>query len=281
LNLAYRDNLPGAALGQIYQQGRKRTDLAAAERAAKAIHEAMGWDRERIALHESPCTTFRPGWLQEFTGMASDPVNLMLYLGLLRLRRMWSPAMSLQDKAAAFEAYVGWLRDEIQVAAPALFQIAANLLISTDETHRNASRLVHFKNAPMTQTTLDEIWGGAFDISLVTGHAGLILDSHTVEPVLLTFDKGLASLYELMRYVGFGPLPEAAGADAGYAFYVASSTDLHPRLGHLRERIEEWKHQLQEGMIARSAAGRQFRTRTEEITSAVEHEEELLLRSDS
>jgi hypothetical protein len=280
LNLAYRDVLPGAALGQIYQPGRRRTDQAAVERAAKAIHEVMAWDRERIALHESPCATFRPGWLEEFTGTSkTDPIMLMLYLGVLRLRRMWSPAMSLQDKAAAFEAYVRWLRDDIQVASPASFQVAANLLISTDETHRKASRLLHFKNSPITQKTLDELWGAAFDISLVTGHAGLSLDSHTVEPVLLTFDKGLASLYELMRYVGFGPLPGEAGADAGYAFYVASNLDVHPRLGHLTSRVEEWHRQLQDGMISRSVQKRPFRTRRAEITSAVEDEEAWLLRT--
>jgi hypothetical protein len=247
------------------------------KRAAKAIHEVMAWDRERIARHESPCTTFRPGWLEEFRGTAVDPIMLMLYLGVLRLRRLWSPTASLDERAAAFEQYVGWLRDDIQVASPALFQDAANLLISSDETHRKASRLLHFRNSAMTQATLDELWGAAFDISLVAGQAGLSLDSHTVEPVLLTFDKGLASLYELMRYVGFGRLPDEAGADAGYALYVASKTDLHPRLGHLKERIEEWQRQLQEGMFLRAAQERRFRTRTAEITSAVEREEALLL----
>jgi hypothetical protein len=48
----------------------------------------IDWDRARISTHDSPCQSFRPGFLEDFTGTASDARMLALYAGVLRLRRL-------------------------------------------------------------------------------------------------------------------------------------------------------------------------------------------------
>ena len=66
----------------------RSTNVDAATCAAKAVHEVIDWDRARISTHDSPCQSFRPGFLEDFTGTASDARMLALYAGVLRLRRL-------------------------------------------------------------------------------------------------------------------------------------------------------------------------------------------------
>lgn len=171
LNLAYRDAVPGLALAQIYQCGRTSTNVAGAERAAMAFHEVMAWDRERIASHTTACTSFRPGWLREFTGMTADPGMLALYAGVLHLRRLWDPAVPLLTRVSRFESFVEWLRNDLRLAAAPLFQVAANLFISSEAAHNQASRLLHFRSGAVTPNTLRALWGTAFDLYIIGGHA--------------------------------------------------------------------------------------------------------------
>ena len=88
LNIAYRDLLPALALAQVHQPGRRSTNVDTATCAAKAVHEVIDWDRARISTHDPPCQSFRPGFLEDFTGTASDARMLALYAGVLRLRRL-------------------------------------------------------------------------------------------------------------------------------------------------------------------------------------------------
>lgn len=54
LNIAYRDLLPGLALAQVHQPGRRSTNVDTATCAAKAVHEVIDWDRARISTHDPP-----------------------------------------------------------------------------------------------------------------------------------------------------------------------------------------------------------------------------------
>ena len=82
--------------------------------------------------------------------------------------RPLEPRATLADQVASFRAFVEWLRDELQVASATLFQIAANLFVSSPEAHRQASRLLHFSASAPTEATLNRLWGTAFDLLILT-----------------------------------------------------------------------------------------------------------------
>jgi hypothetical protein len=277
LNLACRDALPGLALAQMYQCGRTVTNVVQAEHAAMAFHEVMAWDRERIASHTTACASFRPGWLREFTGLTADPAMLALYAGVLHLRRVWDPAAPLLTRVSTFESFVQWLRNDLRLAAAPLFQIAANLLISGEAAHNQASRLLRFRSGAVTLNTSGELWGTAFDLYIIGGHAIGVTEQDVIEPVLLTFDAGLARMYDFFRHAGRGPIPADAEAEPLHGFYVATRVDLHPRLNHLQPRIEHWLEELQADMFARVAQGSFLAYRHEEMNAIAEREEQLLL----
>lgn len=277
LNLSYRDVLPGMALTQIYEQGRRTTNRAAALRAAKAAHEVMAWDREQVAKHSVPCESFREGFLEDFRGVAATPTMLALYAGVLRLRRLWHPGASLTARELAFGTYVAWLRTELRLAAPALFQIAANLLISGEAAHRQAAQLLHYRNAPATKATLDELWGTAFDLFILTAYANAVLEEDILEPVLLTFDAGMAAMFNFFRHVGVGPILADVGEDGPQAFLVATRVEFHPQLSHLREDVNHWLLGLQADAQERARRGELLDLRAEEFSRLADTEEWLLL----
>lgn len=279
LNLAYRDILPGLALAQIYQPARRTTNYGAATRAAKAIHEVMRWDRERITSHCSPCTTFHSGFLEDFAGTAAVPAMLALYAGVLRLRGLWSPGASLVERTSAFETYVGWIRSVLRVASPALIQISANLFISQDPAHRQASRLLHFRAGPVTTSTLDRLWGTAFDLFLLTVYASAVLEDTVMEPVLLTFDRGLADMFDYLRHAGIGSMLPDGGPESPQGFLMATRLELHPSLAHLGPRIDQWRREIESDARDRIRAGRALHLRAEEFAALADSEEELLLSS--
>ena len=277
LNLAYRDVLPGLALAQMYECGRTATNVVGAEHAAMAFHEVRAWSRERIASHMTACTSFRPGWLREFTGLTVDPGILALYAGVLHLRRLWDPGAPLLARFSTFELFVEWLRTDLRLAAAPLFQIATNLLISGEAAHNQASRLLRFRAGPVTPNTIRELWGTAFDLYIIGGHASVVAEPDVTEPVLLTFDAGIARMYEFFRHVGRGPIPADLGAEPMYGFHVATHLDLHPRLSHYRPRVEHWLAELQADMFARVTHGEFLADRHAEMNAIAEREEQLLL----
>jgi hypothetical protein len=278
MNLAYRDLLPGIALAQVFQRGRRSSDLPSAIRAAKAIHEVMGWDRNRIASHSAPCHTFRSGFVTEFSGTESAAQMLFLYAGVLRLRVLWSPGATLADQVASFRAFVEWLRDELQVASATLFQIAANLFVSSPEAHRQASRLLHFSASAPTEATLNRLWGTAFDLLILTIYGDVSLEPTIMEPVLLTFDAGLAAMFDFLRHVSFEPITPGAGPGTLVGSLVATRLDLNPRLVHLQREIDERRQELQAAALDRASRGQRLEARADEIGALVDHEEGLLLR---
>lgn len=279
VNLAYRDIVPGPALSQVYQHGRAGFDVTRATRAAAAIQAVMGWDRAGIISYSGPGVLASGVTGHTYVPTSVDPRMMMLYAGMLRLRREWSPGASLAVRARAFERILEWLLNDLQVAAPFLVQVALNLLVADDHTHLQASRLLHFHNAPASAKTLDELWATAFDVYLVSSHAVMISEPTMGEPVLLTFDKGLAGLYDLARYVGMVPVPGEAGENGEHWFIVGTKLNLHPRLAHLKPRVEEWYERARDDMMERHVQGRDILERGPEFASIAEREERLLLAS--
>ena len=115
---------------------------------------------------------------------------------------------------------------DLQVGSATLFQIAANLLISRPEAHRQASRLLHFSARQPTEATLDRLWGTPFDLLILTTYGDHSLEPTIMEPVLLTFDAGLAAMFDFLRHASFQPLTPAAGPDTPIGSLVASRLDL-------------------------------------------------------
>lgn len=277
VNLAYRDVLPGPALSQLYQHGRTGFNTARAERAAAALREIMEWDRARILAHSAPPVIASDATDNTFTPTSVDPRMMMLYAGMIRLRREWSPAATLGARAQAFERFLAWVQNDLQISAPFLIQVALNLLVADEDTHRQASHLLRFRNTPVTAKTLDELWATAFDVYLISTHATMIAEPTLGEPVLLTFDRGVAGLYEMTRYVGMVPLPGDVSEDGGRWFVVGTKLSLHPRLEYLKPRVADWYEQARVDMLDRHAHGRDVLERGAEFEAIAEQEELLLL----
>jgi hypothetical protein len=280
LNLAYRHTLPGLALAQVYQAGRRSTNPQAATLAAKTVHEVMGWDREQLSSHRSASSTFRSGSLEDFEGTASSAAMLALYAGVLRLRRVWRPSASLTNRAVAFETFVSWIRRDLRLSSPLLIQLAANLLVSSDLAHRQASRLLHFRVGPVNQAALDGLWGTAFDLFLLTAFPSVSLEDEVMEPVLLTFDTGLAQMFDYLTHAGMGPILPEGGPDSPHGFLVAAYTDLHPRLAHLGPKIDKWRAELEHDARERISRGLVLSDRFDEMGALADAEERRLLGAD-
>lgn len=281
VNLAYRDVLPGPALSQLYQHGRAGFNTARAERAGAAVREIMGWDRARIVAHNAPPVNAPEATGTIYKPTSVDPRMMMLYAGIVRLRREWSPGATLGARADAFERFLEWVRDGLRISAPFLVQVALNLLVADEHTHRQASRLLRFRKAPIGAKTLDELWATAFDMYLISSHATLISEPTAGEPVLLTFDQGLAGLYDLTRYVGVVPAGGDGNGDGEHWFMVATKLNLHPRLAYLKPRVADWYEQARRDMMDRHAQGRNILERGPEFVLIAELEERLLLATRS
>ena len=166
---------------------------------------------------------------------------------------------------------------DLQVGSATLFQIAANLLISRPEAHRQASRLLHFSARQPTEATLDRLWGTPFDLLILTTYGDHSLEPTIVEPVLLTFDAGLAAMFDFLRHASFQPLTPAAGPDTPIGSLVASRLDLRPRLAQLQPQIDEWRQELRASALDGASRGQWLETRADEISAMVDREEHLLL----
>lgn len=277
LHLAYRDVFAGAALTQLHESARGSRNDVLAMRALAALNETAEWDMPRIAAHSGPC---HPAAVpkQRLVGPGVHPAMLALYAGILRLRSLWDPEALLPCRASAFEAFVVWIRDELRVAAVALVQIAANLLISDEEAHRQAARLLHFSASWPTPASLAEFWGSSFDLFLLTIFPQHYLMDDVLEPVLLTFDAGLAEMQHYFRHVGMTSVLPDAGPDDPVSFLVTLRLDLNPRLQHLRPHLEGLLREVQGGLFTRATKGEWLFARTDEMSELAVKEEQRLLR---
>lgn len=278
INVVDRDVLPGLALSQLHQPSRRRSDARAARRAAAAFIHVMSWERQQIALHHFASDARSDPSSTELTGPGNHPSLLALYAGVLHLRSLWNPGQSLAARVSAFNAYMTWLRDDLQLTAIPLFQVALNLFVSAEPAHRQAARLLRFRAGSVSTADIDRLWGTAFDLFMLSGGISAIQEDDVVQLVLLTFDSGLAQMHNFMRHIGIGEIP-VEGSEPRFGFVVASRLDLHPRLGFLRPEITHLMTELQYSIARRAEQGQTLDTRADEMELIAQKEERRLLAS--
>ncbi|MGH2852635.1 MAG: hypothetical protein ACRDLF_00365 [Solirubrobacteraceae bacterium] len=278
-NLLGRDVLPGPALGQLYQPARTKVEPRAALEALAAFDLLMSLSRAEVMDEHRPPAAFDAAYQREVAGAGELPQMLWMYAGVLRLRRLWNPSQTLPERAQSFEAFMGWLRDDLRLNAALLVQVAFNLWISDDEAQRQASRLLRFRAGEVTDATLGELWGTACDLFLVSGQVDAMQVPDVVDAVILTFDLGLAGMRDFFEHIGVTEVATAPDIDGEYVANARVKMDLHPRLEHMRPRVATLAAALHSDMFSRLAKGDTAAFDMERLLALVEGEEYLLTAS--
>lgn len=278
VNIVGRDVLPGPALGQLYQPGRTTTNRRSALKALAAFELVMSLGRAEIMDEERKPATFDEGFERDLSGSADFPQMLMMYAGVLRLRQLWHPSQALADRVESFEAFMHWLRDDLRVNAGLLVQVAFNLWLADEPAKRQASRLLHFHAGAPTEATLLQLWGTAFDMFLIAGHADTLLVADVPDAVILTFDRGLAGMRDFFEHVDeLGDAAQAAGLDPILVGNARVMMDFHPALDYMKPRVAKLVADLHRDMFARMAERRGAAYPRADLVTNVEGEERLLL----
>jgi hypothetical protein len=277
VNLAGREVLPGPALAQLYQPSRIRIDARAALEAWAAFDHLASLSRAEIMDERREPASLDAAYERDVASMGATPQMLMKYAGVLRMRQLWHPSQTLEERARSFEALMQWLRSDLRVNAALLVQVAFNLWMSDDDAKRQASRLLHFRAAGATGTTLQELWGTAYDLFLVEGHADAAQMAGAIETVILTFDRGLAGMRDFFEHVELGDLARIEGLEPGYGWNARLRMGFHPRLEHMRPRVAELAAGLHADMLARLAQRGTRAYPRSDLLAIVEAEERRLL----
>jgi hypothetical protein len=277
VNLSDRDVLPGPALAQLYQPTRSTFQAAPALQALAAFEIVMALTRAELMDERRPPASFPDGFDRDLTGFEPVPLMLVMYAGVLRLRQLWNPGQSLAERARSFESFMRWLREELKLNAALLVQVAFNLWISDEDAKRQASHLLHFRAGPVTEATLARLWGTAFDLFLIAGHLDAVEIADAVDAVILTFDRGLAGMRDFFEHFRVSAPSAAGGPERGYAPNTRVMMNLHPRLYHIKPRVERLATELHLDMFARMAENDGGPYRRADLDTIVEREERLLL----
>jgi hypothetical protein len=278
VNVIDRDVLPGPALAQLAQPSRTASNTRAAAEALAAFEHAMSLTRTEIMDPDRRPSNFDEE-AQHLTvvGLNEIPHIWLMYAGVLRLRQLWDPGQTISERAKAFEAFVQWMRCELRMNAGLLLQVAFNLWISNDEAKGQASRLLHFRAGTVTHTMLNRLWGTAYDLTLISGHAEVLHLPTVFDAVILTFDRGLAEMREFFEHVDINEIPEASNRGDGVAWNARVRMEpLHPRLEYMKPYLAGWIADLHRDAAARLAA-EDFRAGLDDLRELVLGEEQLLL----
>jgi hypothetical protein len=278
INLLGRDVLPGPALSQLRQPTRMKSEPRAALEAHAAFDLLMARSRAEIMDEHRIAETFDPTFDQEYSAAADLPQMLWMYAGVLRLRQIWNPAHTLHQRAKNYEAFMRWLREELRLNAALLVQVAFNLWISGDDAQRQASRLLKFRAKPVTDATLGELWGTAYDLFLISGQVDATGVPDVADAVILTFDAGLAGMRDFFEHVGTSELASTINDEPEFVWNARVKMELHPRLEYLRPRLAKLAAGLHNDMFTRIAARDTGAFDTERLLALVVEEEERLLR---
>jgi hypothetical protein len=103
-----------------------------------------------------------------------------------------------------------WLREDLRLNAAPLVQAAFNLWISDEGAQRQASRLLKFRDKPVSDDTLGELWGTAYDVFLISGQVDATEVPDVTDAVILTFDSGLAGMRDFFEHLGVSGLASAS-----------------------------------------------------------------------
>lgn len=275
-NLLGRDLLPGPALGQLHQPTRTTLQPVAAQEAHAAIDLLMSLSRPEVMDECRPPAVFDPGREREISGTANLPQMLWLYAGVLRLRQLWDPSQSLPQRAQSFEAFMRWLRFDLRLNAALLVQVAFNLWIADGDAQRQASRLLRFRARPVVDATLGDLWGTACDLFLVSGQVDALGVPGVVDPVILTFDVGLAGMRDFFEHVDVAEIASSTGAETSYAWNSRLKANFHPRLEHMRSKVAELAADLHGDMFIRLNENDEAAFDMEQLVALVEREERLV-----
>jgi hypothetical protein len=274
VNLAGRDVLPGLALAQLYQPSRSTFDTRPALEAFAAFETLRSLSRGELMNHQRPPATFDSAYERDVAGVGAAPQMLVMYAGVLRLRRLWNPAQTLSARAQSFETFMQWLRDELRLNAALLVQVAFNLWIADDDAQRQASQLLHFRARAVTDATLSQLWGTAYDLFLISGQADTKHIVDVVDVFVLTFDRGLAEMRDFFEHVEIGRVATDAGLDPSYGWNTRMKMNFHPRLERMKPRFAKLAAELQSDTVARLAE-RDSRPYPRTDLSAIVEREEL------
>jgi hypothetical protein len=278
-NLLGRDVLPGPALGQLHQPTRATLQPRSALEAHAAFEFLMALSRAEVMDERRSPATFDPSYKREIGGAADLPQMLWMYAGVLRLRQLWNPGQSLPQRAQSFEKFMRWLRHDLRLNAALLVQVAFNLWIADDDAQRQASRLLHFRDKPVTDATLGELWGTAHDLFLLSGQVDAMQVPDVVDAVILTFDAGLAGMRDFFEHVSIAEIASATGDEAGYAWNSRVKANFHPRLEHMRTRVAKLAAGLHADMFIRLKERDMAAFDMERLLELVEREERLVKES--
>lgn len=276
VNLAGREVLPGPALAQLYQPSRTRMDTRAALEAWAAFDHLASLSRAEIMDEHREPATFDAAYERDVASMGATPQMLIMYAGVLRLRQLWHPSQTLEERARRFEAFMEWLRFDLRVNAALLVQVAFNLWMSDDDAKSQASRLLRFRAAG---ATLQQLWGTAYDLFLVEGHAEAAQMAEAVEAVILTFDRGLAGMRDFFEHVELGDLVAIEEMGPGHGANARLRMSFHPGLEHMRPRVAELAAGLHADMLARLAQRDNRAYLRLDLLTIVEEEERRVIGS--
>jgi hypothetical protein len=270
INLSGRDVLPGPALAELSQPSRTTIDPRAALEASAAFDHLMSLSRAEIMDEDRPPKTFDAACEREFVGVTASPHMLMMYAGVLKLRQLWNPSQTLAERAQSFESFMQWLRSDLRVNVGLLVQVAFNLWMSDDAAQHQASRLLHFRAC---DRTLRQLWGTAYDLALIVGHADAMLVEGVIAPVILTFDHGLAGMRDFFEHVEIGEVAGAAGLDPRYGWNARVKRDFHPGLEQMEPRVAELVADLHGDMFDRMEKEDWMPFQSARLLALVEREE--------
>jgi hypothetical protein len=276
VNLADRDVLPGAALSQLAQPSRSSSDIASATRAFAAFERLMSLSRRELLELQEPPANIKGPEEAEFVGAGVNPQMLLMYAGVLRLRQLWGPGQTFAQRVESFESFLGWMRGTLRMNAALLVQVAFNLWVADGNAHRQASRLLRFRAAAPSAAHLSQMWGTAFDLSLIAGHPDVLQIPKVPGAVILTFDRGVA---EMRRFFEQVETAEVLGEDTPSGFPRWNARvwiEAHPGLGPYRRRVERAITDLRDDAVVRLSRG-EFGAGHPDLDALVEEEELRLI----
>jgi hypothetical protein len=275
VNLAGRDVLPGAAVAQLAQPARTRWEPESARATLAAFEHLMSLSRAEILEMSNPPGTLPVGHEGHLTGTGENPQLLLMYAGVLRMRSLWNPGHTLAQRAESFASFLAWMRDTLELNAGLLMQVAFNLWMADGAAHRQASKLLHFRAAPPTESELARLWGTAFDLSLILGHT-MVLDIAAVpDAVILTFDRALAEMRGFFEHTEIPDdlASEESDRSLGNAMVWMQ---FHPGLERMRPRIQQLMAELHGDALRRMSRGEPGIWH-QDLDSLIEDEERQLL----
>jgi hypothetical protein len=278
VNLSGRDVLPGPAVSQLYQPRRTTTNRRRALRALDAFERLMSLTRAELMDESRKAATFDEAFERELVSAGAMPLMLVMYAGVLRLRQLWDPSQTLAERVQSFESFMHWLRHELRLNAGVLVQVAFNLWMADDPAKRQASRLLRFHRGPITEDTLGQLWGTAYDIFLIASHMDVMQVPKVADAVILTFDRGLTGMRDFFEHIDeLADAARAAGLDPRHMGNARVKMDFHPALDHMRPRVAELAADLHSDMFARMATRGSAVYLRKDLLTIVEREERLLL----